>query len=747
MNIRQSISKAFHTAMAAVLVIAALTTSLPAQRPSNSNPRRAAEKVPPKAGWSGIITFRKTLQDSLHTDEKLFGRVDDSERIKHDQTRNYLYQGQLLVNDLAGTGRATTRATVSLRDSDFHKVTQNESTNCHNFEPSRMIKSENIDKKVTEGNATGEAPSYSISTIGDTFRLSFSLPEFEAKYTHTESTTYSNLCANSTRKPSNSSKSSMTRVPQGGSSVEGKIDPKTPDILEGSKTWTEGTAKIKGFTYTITWRLRRKPQPLMITDIRFFQPIYPSPSDWQEIPDKLFAVDGNQVKVIATVVNLASTDKTATVNFRELKENTDLPNGSVTATIPANGQKDVEMIWDTSGYAWQRSGDSPVPETARLVEAKIPDDSMQKGLTVVPKPVILVWGFWQAGDAMRKFHSYLNAVSDKWASSDGMTDVRKVSTDNANDLDSTIRKMQRRMNAWHVDLVSVQNGGLTARVYVNSIMPTAFDGRPTATHLVMVGVPNLGTPCASGLMGLSFKLNTLNWNAVAELSEESMKRFNLLVNNTNGTRFAALAVRTRNSVCMEDTPGDGFATIPSAIWRTKVNAVMRAQVPTRAIMGEVAHFRQILKWIAIPPKGDHSPDPSTLNAVTPFRSEAYFKMASFSGSNGDERKPDHSAVVLLKPNTPAAMNMRLPATSRISVVFMAPPGVTATLVNERGETIGVDQAGSEASEDVFRTITVKGNYPAGQWSLRFEGSVGGDIEIPVTVWLGEQGGDKRDLVG
>ncbi len=78
---------------------------------------------------------------------------------------------------------------------------------------------------------------------------------------------------------------------------------------------------------------------------------------------------------------------------------------------------------------------------------------------------------------------------------------------------------------------------------------------------------------------------------------------------------------------------------------------------------------------------------------------------------------------------------------------MAPPGVTATLVNERGETIGVDPAGSETSADVFRTITVKGNYPAGQWSLRFEGSVGGDIEIPVTVWLGEQAGDKRDLVG
>jgi hypothetical protein len=29
-------------------------------------------------------------------------------------------------------------------------------------------------------------------------------------------------------------------------------------------------------------------------------------------------------------------------------------------------------------------------------------------------------------------------------------------------------------------------------------------------------------------------------------------------------------------------------------------------------MGEVSHFRQAYKWLAVPPMGDHQPDPSTL---------------------------------------------------------------------------------------------------------------------------------------
>ncbi|MCC6452182.1 MAG: hypothetical protein IT171_04780 [Acidobacteria bacterium] len=738
------------TAVMAVITATVFSGIAKAQpRKSASPPNKTPAKV--KAGWSGIITYRKTLQDSFNSDKQLFGTVNSNERIKHTTSRSYEYQAKIVVRDLEGTGRANTTANMSIRDADDHKVVQTESTNCHSWEAPRMIKAETLDRKVTEGSGQGQARSYSLSTNGDRFTLSFSLPEFQARYTQTESSSYSNLCPDSTRKPSNSSRSTDTRIPSGGTSVEGKIDPNQPDVITGTKSWTDGTSTIKGFTYTVTWRLRRSPQPLILTDLHFYQPIVPSPTDWREIPNDKWAVDGNRVKVVATVANLGAADKTATVNFRELVEGMDLPDGVVSATIPGNGQKDVEFIWDTSGYAWHSSGQSVAPASNRTIEARIPDDSMTKNIKIKPKPVVLVWGLWQSADAMRKFRAYFGAVTEDWAVTDGMTDVRKVTTDNAAALDGTIRHIQRDLNAWHVDLVGVQNGGLVARVYINSVMPTQFDGRPTATHLAMVGVPNLGTPCASGIYGLSFKLNALNWDAVAELSEDSMKRFNLLVNNTNGTRFAALAIHTRDSVCQADVQGDGLTTLRSAIWRVKTHAILDSRANTREIMGEVAHFRQVYKWIAIPPQGDHSPDPGTLAIGTSNAlSGDSFKLAAFDGRIGSERffdddtevKPDASAVATLRPHQPAEVFLQVPAGSKLTVVFMAAPGISARLENASGTVIGENNSNDPAAQDIFRTITVNGPISAGRLKLTLTGDAANDIEIPVTVFVRKADGAK-----
>lgn len=566
---------------------------------------------PPKAGWSGVITYRKTLERNFSSDEKLFGRISEQERIKHTITRRYTYQGTIVVNDTAGTGRPVTRARMDLTDSESTKDVQTELTNCHSWEAERLIKAESTDRKVTVGSGSGAADSLSMSVVGNTFRLGFTLPQMQGRYTHDTGATYSNLCPDSTRKPSASSDSTDVRIERGGTDVEAEIDPKNPDVLQGTKTWNDGAKD--GFTYTVTWRLRRKPLPLMITDIRFSEPVYPSPNEWRDIRDGGRSVDGNQVKIIATIANLGATDKTASVNFKELVENSTLPNGPVSAVVPANGEKEVELIWDTSGYSWNQTGAEVTPATERKVEVTIPDDSMQKDIKIIPKPVVLLWGFWQSAESMNRFHDYFKAVSPKWNVWASQNDVRKISTDNADRVDQDIREIQKGTNSWHVDLVSFQNGGLVGRVYVNSKMPTQFDGKPTATHLVMVGVPNLGTPCAVGVYGLSFRINTLNLDAVGELSPDSMKRFNLLVNNTNGTRFATLGVDSRTSTCQDDDAhGDGMAPVASAIWRAKVNYVSHANVWVRDVPGEVSHFRQVYKWLAIPPKGDHSPDPNTL---------------------------------------------------------------------------------------------------------------------------------------
>jgi len=729
-----------------VLAMCSLNGGIAAQTTPSAGKKAAAAHP----GWSGVVTYRKTLDDSFSSDEQILGRVQASDRIKHSITHHVVYSGRIVVNDLAGTGRPQTRANAEYSETISRKDIQTESTNCHSWEPSRIVRAESTDRETTLAKGEGEAVSFSASVYNGHFTIGFSLPAIQGQYRRQSSQTYSGLCADSPRKPSASTNERDAPIPSGGASVEGEIDPRDPDVIAGSKTWTDGvTSTSKGFTHTVTWRLRRKPQPLLITDIRFYEPRYPSPSDWHEIGTKGHSVDGNQVKIVATIANLGSSEKTASVNFRELKENTAVGDSAVTATVPANGQKDVELIWDTSGYAWRSSGTDVVPEMERRIQVTIPDDLMEKDITVVPKPLLVIWGFWQAPGSADKFVDMIRAVNEKWGVWNARTDYRKVSTDNADQLDKDVRDIQKMTNAWHIDLVSVTNGGLVGRVYVNSKMPTQFDGRPTATHLVMAGVPNLGTPCAEGLFGLSFKLNTFNLDAVAELSTDAMKRFNLLVNNTNGTRFATLAVHSRQETCKEDINGDGFAPVDSAIWRAKVRYVSERNVTSREILKDVGHFRVIVKWLAIPPKGDHSPDPSTLAEYRPMavpslstdadlgrllRSRHYGAMYDLT-SDDDVIKPDLAKVVVV----PAGKTIDVPLTIREGtkcvIRLIAGDGISATLIGEHGEVLGANGADSDDAGEMFRSIMVKGPFRSGKWILQLNDQNVNDAELAVTMFI------------
>jgi hypothetical protein len=57
----------------------------------------------------------------------------------------------------------------------------------------------------------------------------------------------------------------------------------------------------------------------------------PEPEHWKEIGYNDYTIDGNEVKIEATIANLSGARKSATVNFKELKENADLPQGQIAA--------------------------------------------------------------------------------------------------------------------------------------------------------------------------------------------------------------------------------------------------------------------------------------------------------------------------------------------------------------------------------------------------------------------------------
>jgi hypothetical protein len=221
------------------------------------------------------------------------------------------------------------------------------------------------------------------------------------------------------------------------------------------------------------------------------------------------------------------------------------------------------------------------------------------------------------------------------------------------------------------------------------------------------------------------------------------------VNNTNGTKFAALAVDRDTSTCQDDEAhGDGFVPVKSAIWRVKTYAVSRAKVNTMDILGEVSHFRQVYKWIAVPPKGDHQPDPSTLAVSFSYEELIGPELASvartmrygimFAGRpmiDDADPRPQFSKVLTVASGKPAEIDIPVTGGSRFSLVMLGSPDVSATLINEKGQAIGKNLAGTAEAAEIFRMIAVKTPFQAGKWKLRLETASTQQVEIAVAAFV------------
>src|SRR4029077_19953060 len=84
-------------------------------------PTKAAQRVSDKrsptrctGGWTGVVTYKKTLKDSLQSDEP--GVRSSIDRIIHRTSRSYDYTGRAIVDGTNPTN-AEVKATVAFSDS------------------------------------------------------------------------------------------------------------------------------------------------------------------------------------------------------------------------------------------------------------------------------------------------------------------------------------------------------------------------------------------------------------------------------------------------------------------------------------------------------------------------------------------------------------------------------------------------------------------------------------------------------
>jgi hypothetical protein len=86
------------------------------------------------------------------------------------------------------------------------------------------------------------------------------------------------------------------------------------------------------------------------------------------------------------------------------------------------------------------------------------------------------------------------------------------------------------------------------------------DGRPRVSHLIMLGTPNLGSPCAD-VMNVAFEMLGKNVEAVRQLRQDQVANFNTVNKLRKGVKFSALAGNPLPTMCKEVVWNDGV--VPS----------------------------------------------------------------------------------------------------------------------------------------------------------------------------------------
>ena len=763
------------------LPVTAQTRRAPAKTPTQaaSQPKKAQTC---SAAWTGRITYARTQTDAhSKTVPRVSGRGED----KTDFQMSYNYRATVAVVEAPEkNGSSVGRAGINHTFSSSETVVAKESNSCDRGKSWREMSGTSVSKTQTTGGASGVEANVSVGVNTDgTYTVGVGLPQIKGKTTGSQTSSFSGQCTpkegkNLTLPATETSIDGNSLTSEGGN----RVNPDDPNKLSGSysKTW-------QNVTETITWNLQKCGAPLRLVEMKFEHPKFPSFDDWQEITEQVGTIDGNMVKIKATVLNASGETKYADVKFKETYKGDkwdgarpDAPLGDsvVSVRLEPGEEREVEMVWDSSGYAGFDDGRPRlVPRIkAELEEDGKKSDEMTKNLKVAPKPLVLVHGLWSSWRAWETWQNILTTThSYDWKAfpvgehpEKGLmnTGGAFLSTDptggifeNSQQLGKYIRYAQEDRNAWHVDLVAHSMGGLISRHYIHAFMPPSPDGRPQVSHLVMLGTPNMGSPCAD-VMDATFSVLGKTVEAVRQLKPSVVAEFNRVTTNRKGVKFSALAGNPLPVLCKSAAWNDGVVPVESAIWHVKDNALSK-NVHTELTGTE--DFSSFVKpRLAVGPHGKHDPeapeqtafwkraDRDTSNPFAPFfvnasyepGASAYSRLASRAQTSaarddgGEDFRPAFAKELTLAPKQSVEVEIPVPAGSDFGVTFMADAGVSATLFDERGAARGKNLAGSPESKGFFRTIYVERVAGGTTWKLKLENPGARGATAVISAWGG-----------
>lgn len=736
-------------------------------QPAAASPTKAKAQSCSGA-WTGVINYTRTQTNSNNkTVQRVSGRGEDTT----DWQMNYNYRAAVSVLESPEkNGTSAGRASISHTFSSTETVSAKERNSCDRGKTWRVMTGTTTSKTETTASAGGLEANVHIGVNADgTYTVSVALPRIQGKTTGSQSSTYGGQCVpkegkNLTLPPTETSVEGNSLTSDGSH----RINAGDPNRLSGSysKTW-------QNVTETITWSLQKCGAPLRLIDLKFEHPKYPNFNDWQEVAEQTGTIDGNMVKIKARVLNASGETKFADVKFKETykgdkwdgaRADAPLEDTSISVRLEPGEEREVEMVWDSSGYAWFDDGR---PRLVQRIKAELEEnskkvDELTKNLKVAPKPLVLVhglWSNWRAWESWQNIlttsHSYdwkafpVGEKPEQGLMNTGGEFLSSGPTngifENSQQLGKYIRYAQEDRNAWHVDIVAHSMGGLISRHYIHNFMPAnSPDGRPQVAHIVMLGTPNMGSPCAD-VMNSAFDLLGKNVEAIRQLQPSVVAEFNRVNVNRKGVKFSVLAGNPLPVMCKTVVLNDGVVPVESAHWEIKDKALSRN---LHTDLTGTADFSSFVKpRLAIGPKGNHNPEQPDVQQYrnqtgrksdSPFA--AMFVNASYAIQSSsvagakDDFRPTFAREVKLAATQALEIELSVPAGANFGVTFMSGPKVSATLFDDKGAVQGKNLADSPESRGMFRTIYVERGMTAGTWRLKIENTGTQEAVAVIAAW-------------
>jgi pimeloyl-ACP methyl ester carboxylesterase len=704
-------------------------------------------------GWSGVVTFSKTRNYQQDT-----GKV---KQIPHGTnhkiySQDYKYAGRIAVDGSQNPRAVTAKAQVNLTDvrKKWSRDDQMDTCFYDGKEGSVPQWTEKRESDITNAFGEGEAQFWmNVNELSGTYSFNFRFPEAQGTNDRTYDKTAGGWCNPEFNKPESSAKKYPEKVDGEGAEIgDQKINPKTPDVLSGSKTWTDGNTESTKTVYTVTWSFRRCPAPLELEAVEFDEYRYPKWGEWQKVDGE--TVDGNRVRVRARVTNYSSETKFPQLKFIETKANVELPDSQTSISIAPGESREVEYLWDTSGWAWETGG---IPASDRevkveMTEPTVPTKNLSADVLIIPRPVILAHGLWAdytAWDGYDRF--FKQAHSTSWNSyavganpSDGVMNTGEKGTwkpsnsigQNADGLKKQIEAVRRNKNAWQVDIVAHSMGGLIARYYIAEMMDILPTGVPVVSRLVQLGTPNEGSPCAY-LADFTFWMLGKQTRAVQDLLPVRLEKFNRSIRNRRGTRFSVLVGNSVPQTCQSNIWGDGVVEIPSARWEIKDYRYTRSIHTDLTSQENFEYF--VWRRLAVSWRGNHKPDTDyQANYENRNSNPAQFLNASFEREDDKPTLPENLKVELtkevnLQPKQTTEIEIPVAANSNAGITFFAAPNVSASLINETGAIVAKSAANSPEAKTDFRGFPIQ-SKSNGVWKLKLENTGAGATSVIVAAW-------------